>query len=1038
MSPPNPSSHLPENVSPEELYNVISAATSQDPGQIKASSDRLKQMLEMAGTFDALSEIAAQRNLPLQVRQQSIIQLKNSSLGHWKSRKLINDQQRANIRQRCTELLDEQDDVIAECNELILAKIARQEFPQAWPTLLQDLLAMIEREMATRYSGASSIPTSSIVPLRRGLEALNAILKEFIHIKMLSGIKTMSKIAEQLHLVIQNYYSGTAAVFTRLDPSTVSDIRISEDLLIAHLIFKCVVKTAIWVWPRLKASDQSSMSRLEPWVCRFNSSTQLQTINELRINLILATPSSTLSITSAETSLATLTRHIRLFGKFFRRLQQLDVQRFVALPGCNDLILYYWSKVVQATSGPANYIEDSPTALFPVRFLVQAMVLFKESLAQWAPVKKDGSENVQVLPQPFVEDAVKLLVTRFIPLHPSDLEGWMTDPEEWVNLEERDNDLWEFELRPCGERVLMTLAYQYRQYVVPLLRSSFEQIVTQRTSDLTSILQKEAMYCAIGRCATRLKGEIPFEQWLETTLVSESRERNPNTLTHPNASYPIIKRRIAWLIGKWISSECSTPNNPKVWEVLAFLLQDKSEGSDAVVRLTAAVALKECVDTLAFEIGSFLPFLPAVVNELVVLLMEADSMESKRRILGTLNTIIERAETHIVPLISMVAQPLPQLWTSAAEEWLMKGSLLETVTKLLEASKGQASTLNPLVVPLIKESFTPGAQAQLDEDALTMWQAALRNTANLDDTASGVTLFELVPLALNLLANNFDLLGKIVNIVESYVLLDDSRLLQLCAVDLFRALEKGMNIAIQMNVKDMAISIQLILQLAPSNLWGEALHVSGLFFFLIKAFQEDKLLTEYVYILARIALSDKNMFLQLVSATSSTLQIAEDQVWQAILDQWWTRFDNMSEPRHRKLTAMGIACLVSTGKHEVLERLPTEICNLWLDVFGEIREATTADDDGTSSTLWLYWDKVPETFYRGTEGTAEYARREATHENDLVKKTQLTGFIAVQLQQAEAACGGPEVLQQRYLAKADPTVLKQIYDELNGRGPGQR
>lgn len=37
---------------------------------------------------------------------------------------------------------------------------------------------------------------------------------------------------------------------------------------------------------------------------------------------------------------------------------------------------------------------DSPTAVFPLRFLVQAMVLFKESLAQWAPVRKDGTENV--------------------------------------------------------------------------------------------------------------------------------------------------------------------------------------------------------------------------------------------------------------------------------------------------------------------------------------------------------------------------------------------------------------------------------------------------------------------------------------------------------------------------------------------------------------------------------------------------------------------------------------------------------------------
>lgn len=55
-----------------------------------------------------------------------------------------------------------------------------------------------------------------------------------------------------------------------------------------------------------------------------------------------------------------------------------------------------------------------------------------------------------MLPQSIVEDAVKLLVTRFIPLDPSDLEGWMADPEEWVNMEDRDNDLWEFETRVCA------------------------------------------------------------------------------------------------------------------------------------------------------------------------------------------------------------------------------------------------------------------------------------------------------------------------------------------------------------------------------------------------------------------------------------------------------------------------------------------------------------------------------------------------------------------------------------------------------------
>lgn len=52
----------------------------------------------------------------------------------------------------------------------------------------------------------------------------------------------------------------------------------------------------------------------------------------------------------------------------------------------------------------------------------------------------------------------------------------------------------------------------------------------------------------------------------------------------------------------------------------------------------------------------------------------------------------------------------------------------------------------------------------------------------------------------------------------------------------------------------------------------------------------------------------------------------------------------MSEPRHRKLTAMGMACLVSTGRPEVLDRLSSEVCNMWLDVFCELREAVVGDD----------------------------------------------------------------------------------------------
>ncbi len=178
-------------------------------------------------------------------------------------------------------------------------------------------------------------------------------------------------------------------------------------------------------------------------------------------------------------SLNLLYKYVRTFGKFFRRVQRLDVTRFVELPLCDDLILYYWEKVVQANSSAeliegmqaqlapmkiAHHRLDSETAVFPVRVLVPGMVLFKESLAQWSPARKAKTEHslsecpnhlllsppidaLSALPQDFVETAVTFLVTRFMPLNPNDLEGWMANPEEWVNTEDKDDEQWQFELR---------------------------------------------------------------------------------------------------------------------------------------------------------------------------------------------------------------------------------------------------------------------------------------------------------------------------------------------------------------------------------------------------------------------------------------------------------------------------------------------------------------------------------------------------------------------------------------------------------------
>lgn len=86
-----------------------------------------------------------------------------------------------------------------------------------------------------------------------------------------------------------------------------------------------------------------------------NSAVQLQAVSELRINLVSALGAAP-NDPVTQRALELLTRHLRVFGKLFRRMQRDAKVHFVSLPMCGDLVLYYWSKVVQATTGSPEQI----------------------------------------------------------------------------------------------------------------------------------------------------------------------------------------------------------------------------------------------------------------------------------------------------------------------------------------------------------------------------------------------------------------------------------------------------------------------------------------------------------------------------------------------------------------------------------------------------------------------------------------------------------------------------------------------------------
>lgn len=52
---------------------------------------------------------------------------------------------------------------------------------------------------------------------------------------------------------------------------------------------------------------------------------------------------------------------------------------------------------------------------------------------------------------------------------------------------------------------------------------------------------------------------------------------------------------------------------------------------------------------------------------------------------------------------------------------------------------------------------------------------------------------------------------------------------------------------------------------------------------------QTNILTEFILTLSRIAVADKHMFLQLMAAAPQVAHIPEAQLWEAVLNHWWTR-----------------------------------------------------------------------------------------------------------------------------------------------------
>lgn len=122
----------------------------------------------------------------------------------------------------------------------------------------------------------------------------------------------------------------------------------------------------------------------------------------------------------------------------------------------------------------------------------------------------------------------------------------------------------------------------------------------------------------------------------------------------------------------------------------------------------------------------------------------------------------------------IIIQMLPPLWDAAAEEYLLKQSILAILAALMTSLQCSSSKYHPLIIPLIHDSVEPTAPTRvyLLDDALDLWSTVLEQTPS-----PSPELASLAPLLFPLYSTVSETLRTALSLTESYILLIPSEIL---------------------------------------------------------------------------------------------------------------------------------------------------------------------------------------------------------------------------------------------------------------------
>lgn len=979
----------------------------------------------------ARQDVFLDRAIPTNVRFLAIIQLKNGIDKYWRllnqPRNVLKMDEKLRIRERLFQgTVDEPDKSLALHNALVVAKVVRLEYPATWPDAIPTII-----EMLRSYKNGNQQHLSG------ALQVLLRVAKELGAARLKRAQYDLQRVTPELVYVLCDIYSvkstlwidflstgqGNEAEASLAMRNTLSSLKILQRLIITGYNAPDEDKTVRQFW----ASSQSQFGELLAFANQASSfSAQYQDI---------------------------IGKHLLQLTKIHVKMAQMHPLSFSNLPNSLALVHAYWdlvskfAEVFDKSGGIRHGTGDSGTAKakvegpLPERLALRGLLLLRacvriafhrlQTFKYRSPEIKARQEQAMItiktelFKDDFVIQMVNCIITHLFVFRLADLEAWEEDPEDWEQQEQSEGSAYEWEVRPCAEKLFLDLLTNFKPLLVPPLLSYFQTAQDAQAE----IATKEAVYTAMGLAAAHVSHVFDFDTVLASTIVHDAQQQG--------RLYKVLRRRIAILISQWAPVKLTDAARPLAYQVFQHFLNPNDQTNDLVVRITAARQLRWIVDELDFHIGLFLPYTSDILTQLIQLLQGIDVDETKLAILESVRILVTRMEDQVAQFGDQLMSALPGVWqSSGAEEYMIKQAVIAIFAALVMSMGSSAQRYQSFMVPLLSEAAMPGSDLHLPliDESLELWNAILmQSNAPLEPD-----VIELAGLALPLLDYAGETASQALSVVESYMLMapeamledklrsstisalsstldsksrDQVRLGTLCVDYLIRAAaELGGANGISVVIQDMMATGLLNKILASLQDAWEARQTSGP----NRRVSELSTATagDYLAILARLALAEPGLFVQMLSTVGQL-----EQVWARLSSEWFWYLHAVDKIEQEKLYVLGLTRLLElpSPMHELALGKLQDYFSMWTKLMTDLQEGMA---DGSDALLRRDWE---DTEY----DTPKTVRARQMQDQDPVYSVHILDFVAPRLQGLVARAGGEAAFEQ-WTVNVDKDLLMEF------------